>query len=105
MITLSQLLPDSDPEGPAGELRLAQAYGAFARGKPSAEDCELILVDLAMVSGYFSVPEPGIDNETLQHDGGARRVYGRIVRMINMTPNELSGLITAVIEETRAKGI
>lgn len=105
MITLSQLLPGVDPNGSAAELRLAQAYGAFARGKPSPEDCDLILVDLAMVSGYFSVPEPGIDNETLQHDGGARRVYGRIVRMVNMTPNELSGLIQAVVEETRQKGL
>jgi hypothetical protein len=103
MITLSQLYPPDAEKVP--EMRLVQAYKAFADGKAGLEDSQLILVDLAIISGFFAVPEPGISSEELQHHGGARRVFGRIVRMTEMPANELSELIAAVIEETRQKGL
>ena len=98
MISIGQLFPKS-PRGIQAEVRLQSAYQAFAAGSANKQDAELILVDLALVSGYFEVQEPGVSNEALQNMAGARRVYGRIVRMVSMPEKELAALITAAANE------
>lgn len=104
MISISQLFPNAS-DSSAAHVRLQSAYAQFAAGNANKEDAEMILVDLATVSGYFAVNEPGVSNEALQNMEGARRVYGRIVRMVNMTSTELAALIEAATIELNSPQI
>lgn len=80
-------------------LRLKYAYSRVLRGKGAdSEDCELVLCDLAMMTGYYRVTRPGsnIDLYQLGFNEGKRAVFQHIVEALNLNPTMLASLQDAV---------
>lgn len=104
MILLKDLLPPSpdDPIADRGNkamLRLRLAYQNFRKARPSTEDVELILVDLAKASGYYNTTPAGTDALTQAYCEGQRSVFARMQRFINPPYSEMEDLQRAVSEE------
>jgi hypothetical protein len=77
--SLSRLFPDrSASSRHQKELRLTEAYNAVFRGKPSHEDQELVLADLAYQSGFSMVSHPSISDQELRHNEGKRFLFAQI---------------------------
>lgn len=103
MITLSDLFnPSMQPALSEHRLRVAYANVFSGKGNPTEEDKNLVLVDLAVESGYLSVTPDEISNERLQRTEGGRKVFGRILRMTTLTPKENAKLLDAVTRELTA---
>ncbi len=71
--------------GPAAKLDLQNAYAAVFQGTPSEIQRDMVLVDLATFSGFYSVAPEGAN---LSRHEGARSVYGRIHSFLTMTDAE-----------------
>jgi hypothetical protein len=103
--TVFDLLPESERNNVAhADVRLVGAYKAFVEGKPSSDDCAIILVDLASFSGYYNTTSSDASDRELRQAEGRREVYGRIVRLADMPLAELRQLQEAVLLEQRARG-
>lgn len=81
------------------DVRLHGAYEAFLNGRPSKEDCEIILVDLASFSGYYNTTPQEMPAHELKYVEGMRAAVGRIFRLANMPFKELQALQAAVLRE------
>lgn len=95
------------PEGATplqADVRLVGAYKAFAAGRPSTDDCEIIMVDLASWSGYYNTTSLDADTNQLRQIEGRREVFARIVRMADMPLKELRLLQAAVLQEQQTRG-
>lgn len=82
------------------DARLMEAYVAFSEGRASREDAELILVDLAIYSGYFHVSERGSTGTEMAYDAGARSVFARIMFMLNLPMDRVADLQRALTATT-----
>lgn len=80
-------------------VRLTQAYQQVFAGKPSQQDQELVLADLANVSGFYRTSPHGFSSEQLWQMDGARRVYGRIFDHLRLDEADLHALETAARRE------
>lgn len=82
------------------DTRLSAAYAAFLKGGASREDAELILVDLAVHSGYFHVSERGSSGTEMAYDAGARSVFARIMFMLSLPMDRIADLQRALTATT-----
>lgn len=76
-------------------LRLKEAYSRVFRGRgASTEDCELVLCDLAMMSGAYQITRPGpdVDLYTLGYENGKKAVFEHIVNALNLNPQAIAAL-------------
>jgi hypothetical protein len=91
---LSRLRPASDS---AVDLAIAGAYQRVFTGNPSEEDQNLVLIDLANVSGFYRVTSPavGASRDDILFNEGQRAVYARIFRFLRMSDAEMISLETA----------
>ncbi len=77
---------------------LGQAYRAvFTEQTATEQQKDMVLVDLAEFSGFYSITPGGSDPDTRAFNEGQRAVFGRVLRFLNMTAEERSFLE----EETR----
>ena len=91
------LPPEKRNDALAIEARVVAAYQAVFRGNGSKQDAEIVLTDLAMVSGYHDVmPENASDGAVHQHNGG-RRVYSRIMFALNLPTERMNQLQEALL--------
>ena len=72
--------------------RLAQAYEAWAGGRSSKDDFELIYKHLLKESGFASTSPVGISNETLHRVEGGRALFGLIYAAVHLTDGERNRL-------------
>jgi hypothetical protein len=77
------------------EERLRQAYYAVFIGKPTDDDQNIVLLDLADVSGFYKVSSADMPHE---YQAGMRAVYGRIFSYLRMSPDEIRSLEQAAHE-------
>lgn len=82
------------------DARLMEAYTAFAEGRASRDDADLVLVDLAVHSGYFHVSERGSTGTEMAYDAGARSVFARIMFMLNLPMDRIADLQRALTATT-----
>ncbi len=78
-------------------LNLSNAYRRLFSGHGSKADAEIVLSDLANVTGFYRVTEPGAG--TLDYQEGKRAVYGRVFRFLRMSADERAGLEEAARAE------
>ncbi len=81
-------------------LSLGKAYRRLFSGHGSKADAEVVLADLANVTGFYRVTEPGAG--TLDYQEGKRAVYGRIFRFLRMGADETANLEEAARSEALA---
>lgn len=81
----------------AMQRRIAGAYHAFAEGRASRDDADLVLVDLAQFSRYLDTTQLGVSNEVLREINGRRAVFARIVEAVIGAGGNLDGLHRAVL--------
>lgn len=79
------------------QARVAGAYHAFAEGRASRDDADLVLVDLAQFSRYLDTTQLGVSNEVLREINGRRAVFARIVEAVIGAGGNLDGLHRAVL--------
>jgi hypothetical protein len=91
------VLPAAQRTIHAAEVRTRDAYVALVEGRPSKEDCQIILVDLALASGYYHTTHATMPAEQVKFCEGMRSVYGRIMRFANMPLDEVRAYQTAAI--------
>jgi hypothetical protein len=99
MISIRELYGPAtgEPEDTAKrQMRLAEAYEALFGGRGSKEDAEIVLTDLAFESGFFFVDDGGATDAQLRHDSGRRFLFGRIARLMNLSPAEIAALQRAM---------
>jgi hypothetical protein len=98
MRTVLDMLPpgkENDPE--AIEARIVDAYLALFSGNGDQADADIVLVDLAQESGYFiTLPANASDGECRDHNG-ARRVFGRLLMVMNLPADRINQLTTALL--------
>lgn len=96
--TVFDVLPERSRNIQAAvDERLVGAYKAFLAGHPSAEDCEIILVDLAQISGYYDTTLVDAPADQVKYVEGGRNVFSRILRCANAPFTEVQALHQAVI--------
>jgi hypothetical protein len=78
-------LPLGQRRSPKVKLDLAGAYRSLFFGNASAAQRDMVLVDLANFSGFYTVAPEGSD---LARHEGRREVFARLYSMVNMTPDE-----------------
>ena len=104
-LTVFDVLPQEARDSTLqADVRLISAYKAFVAGRPSAEDCEIILVDLASFSGYYNTASPDLPALELKQTEGMRAAIGRIFRMADTPMTELRLLQQAVLREQQTRG-
>lgn len=87
----------SDEQTAKMEARIASAYAAFAEGRASKEDADLVIVDLAVFTRYLDTTQLGTSNEVLREINGRRAVFARIVEAVIGAGGNLDGLHRAVL--------
>lgn len=98
--TVSDLLPmELQGDDTAKAVRVKEAYKAFVDGRASRDDADLIMLDLAKVSGYYHVTPPGTSSDDVQRAEGARSVYARIVYMLNMPAPTMGEYLSGLARE------
>jgi hypothetical protein len=71
----------------------AEAYEALFSGHGGRKEAEIVLADLAAFTGFYAMtPASELDGLRLADANGMRRVYGRILQFLNLTPDERRGL-------------
>lgn len=98
--TVATVLP-AEPRGSKAIKRLHDAYIAFVAGRPSVEDCQLIMVDLANFSGYYNTTSPNASDAALRYSEGQRSVFGRVMIMSNPALSIVDAIQRAVQEEMK----
>lgn len=108
MITITEIFKP-DQETPDGQpfysddllakmqQRIASAYAAFAEGRASKEDADLVIVDLAVFTRYLDTTQLGTSNEVLRELNGRRAVFARIVEAVIGAGGKLDDLHRAVL--------
>lgn len=103
MITLADLFPPHPEEGYTDEAlgrmaqRLVSAYGATFSGKGTAEDADLVLVDLAQFTRYMDTTPLTASAEVAKALDQRRAVFVRIAEGITRSGRDLDGLHRAVL--------
>lgn len=104
-LTVFDVLPPHERDSvTAADVRLVGAYKAFVAGTPSADDCEIILVDLASISGYYSTTLMNTPADQVKFVEGMRMLVSRIFRFADMPLTELRTLQQTVLREQQARG-
>jgi hypothetical protein len=80
---------------PVAQAKLVAAYQNLFTGKGSREDADIVLVDLAVATGYFNTPD-SLDHAELAADAGRRQIMGRIISHAKLPPEITEQLLEAV---------
>ncbi len=67
-------------------------------GQGGREDAEIVLADLALASGFYSVATPTASSSSVHYAEGSRRVFHHILGLIG-DPKIIGDLHNAVINE------
>lgn len=103
-VALSDLFdPNASPAQSEHRLRQAYVNVFVGRGQPTEEDKNLVLVDMALQSGFLTVTPDEITSEQLHRAEGGRKLFGHVLRMVTPTPKEMDGLLGAVTRELAAQ--
>ncbi len=97
MHCLSRWFNPGQRRGAQAERRLRQSYQAVFRGKPSAQDQEVVLCDLFSFGDLFTVAAPG---EDLVMREGRRQVAYRVMRFLELEAAERNAMAVVAVEET-----
>lgn len=81
------------------ELRLTQAYQAVFRGSPSRDDQELVLADLAYLSGFSMVSPATVPDAELRFTEGKRFLFATLKARLNLAPNDMEAIENAARRE------
>lgn len=95
----SEDVPAKGPRGVLAQHRLRTAYINVFTGRASREDADIVLVDLARVSGYYNTTSPQTPADELKFYEGQRSVFGRIYSMINPSSRFMAELAKGVAAE------
>lgn len=98
--TIANVVP-LNPRGPKAVRRLHEAYVNFYAGRPSVEDCQLVITDLAKFSGYYNTTSPDASDATVRFSEGQRSVFGRIMILANPSRMTVDQIQQAVEEEMK----
>lgn len=90
--SLAAELPPGRRRGKDAERRLAEAYRALFDAKATKPQAEMVLTDLARVSGFFNTLGAPFSHDERAHFDGQRAVYGHIYRFLRMTEGEMRAL-------------
>jgi hypothetical protein len=85
-----------------GAQKLTEAYRNVFSGHGSINDAQMVLADLANYSGFYRVTGPDVDGPSRAFADGMRLTYGRILRFLAMTDQELQDLQEAARQEALA---
>lgn len=81
-------------------MRLVAAYKALFAGNGGVEDAEMVLADLAQLTGFFLVAGPEVTDQALRYAEGQRSVFKRITGMLAMPQSALTALQEAAYQES-----
>lgn len=99
MDTTRTVIPPDRRTAETRNERLSEAWQAFVRGAASKEDADLIMADLASVTGYFFVSEPGATGDALLRNEGRRDVMARILFLLDLPFSYMTELRRAASDE------
>ena len=102
MQSLASLFSPGARRRAKAQLRLAQAYQAVFGGNGTQEDAELVLADLANVSGFYAVEDADVSATARAFADGRRDLMNRILRMSQMSRERHEMLLQAVMAEEEA---
>lgn len=75
-----------------------RSYDRVFRGHGATPaDCQLVLADLAHISGFYRVAHPGHDN--LAFEQGKRYVFGHIFNLLRASEHEMAAMEMAARDE------
>lgn len=97
--SLSTIFPWNKSRGNEAKAQLARAYKAVFSGRASQEQAEVVLSDLANVTGFYRCHPAGTSAEVLQYSEGMRFVFGHIHSFVNLSPEDLNALEQAARRE------
>lgn len=83
----------------ATELALSEAYQAVFAGNATKDEADIVLIDLALQSGFFQVDGPGVSADQRAYSSGQRSVYAVIHGHLSKGPREMQELHSAVRQE------
>ena len=81
------------------EKRLTDAYREVFMGKPSKDDKQLVLTDLAAESGFMAVMPANVSSDELRYQEGKRALFGRVFGYLSLSPSDLQELGNAARRE------
>lgn len=102
MRSLASLFSPGARRRTKAQLRLAQAYAAVFGGNGTDEDAELVLADLANVSGFYAVEDANVSSTARAFADGRRDLMNRILRMSQFGPEQQTTLFQAALAEEEA---
>ncbi len=79
------------------QARIASAYHAFAEGRASRDDADLVLIDLAQFTRYLDTATLDMPTEVVTAIAHRRAVFGRIVEAVIAAGGNIDGLHRAVL--------
>lgn len=98
--SLATLFPRGRRRKLEAAARLTKAYQEVFHGRPSREDQQLVLADLAAESGFYRVsPAATYSSEQLWQQEGSRLLYGRIFEHLALEEADLRALEVAARRE------
>lgn len=102
MRSLANLFSPGERRRAKAQLRLAQAYAAVFGGNGTDEDGELVLADLANVSGFYAVEDANVSATARAFADGRRDLMRRILSMSSFGQEQRDALLQAVLAEEEA---
>lgn len=91
--------PRGRRRGPTSQLTLNGAYRAVFKNIGKDANTDLVLADLAEHSAYYAIlPEDATDAQLRQHNG-MRKVFSRILSLLDVSSEERDALRIAAIDE------
>lgn len=100
--SIAQGREGEDKRSENAAARLATAFIQVFAGKPSAEDQQLVLAELAAYTHYFQFDARGIPDAELRYIAGMRAVFGRVLNDLTLTDTQMLALTKAARIESRA---
>ena len=98
--SISSLFPTGLSRSYGANYRLATSYQALFEGRGSRDDAEIVLADIANVSGFYRVSPSTFTEAELRHQEGMRALYGRIHSMLRMSGPDMLALENAARVES-----
>lgn len=97
---LASTQPGKKKRAAPAKLRLTQAYKATFTGHGSQQDAEIVLSDLADVTGFYKVSDGDTSGDKLRFQEGMRFAFARILSHLRMTDTEMAELEKAARVES-----
>lgn len=102
MITIARLFSGRARRSARAQQTLVEAYTHVFEGGGTAQEADLVLVDLARHSRYYYTSTPDTSNREVWFNEGQRAMFARIVRMLNLPSEARDRLASAVMLEEAA---